>query len=42
LDALYLKLRKNHRSVSQALVIATGVRQGREREVLGLALGASE
>ncbi|MDO8691913.1 MAG: IS256 family transposase [Dehalococcoidia bacterium] len=42
LDALYLKVRQNHRIVSQALVIATGVRENGEREMLGFALGASE
>src|SRR3989304_8798194 len=42
LDALYLKVRHNHRIVSQALVIATGVRENGEREMLGFALGASE
>jgi transposase-like protein len=42
LDALYLKVRVNHRIVSQALVIAIGVRQTGEREILGFALGASE
>jgi len=42
LDALYLKVRHNHRIVSHALVIATGVRESGEREVLGFALGASE
>jgi transposase-like protein len=42
LDALYLKVRHNHRIVSQALVIATGVRESGERELLGFALGASE
>jgi putative transposase len=42
LDALYLKVRHNHRIVSQALVIATGVRETGERDVLGFALGASE
>jgi putative transposase len=42
LDALYLKVRHNHRIMSQALVIATGVREGGEREVLGFALGARE
>jgi putative transposase len=42
LDALYLKVRQNHRIVSQALVIALGVRETGEREVLGFALGASE
>jgi transposase-like protein len=42
LDALYLKVRQNHRIVSQALVIALGVRETGEREILGFALGASE
>jgi len=42
LDALYLKVRQNHRIVSQAMVIAIGVRETGEREVLGFALGASE
>jgi putative transposase len=35
-------VRQNHRKVSQALVIATGVRENGEREVLGFALGASQ
>lgn len=42
LDALYLKVRQDHRIVSQAAVIAIGVRETGEREVLGLALGAAE
>ena len=42
LDALYLKVRQNHRIVSKALVIAIGVRETGEREILGLAIGASE
>jgi len=42
LDALYLKVRENHRIVSKALVIAIGVRETGEREILGLALGGSE
>jgi putative transposase len=42
LDALYLKVRQNHRIVSKALVIAIGVSETGEREVLGWALGASE
>src|SRR5262249_16789012 len=37
LDALYLKVRQNHRIVSQAVVIAVGVRETGEREVLGFA-----
>lgn len=42
LDATYLKVRQNHRIVSQALVIAIGVSELGEREVLGFALGGSE
>jgi putative transposase len=42
LDALYLKVRQNHRIVSMAMVIAIGVNELGEREVLGFALGASE
>lgn len=42
LDALYLKVRQNHRIVNQAMVIAIGVRETGERDVLGFALGASE
>jgi putative transposase len=42
LDALYLKVRHNHRIVSQALVIATDVRESGEREMLRFTLGASE
>jgi putative transposase len=42
LDALYLKVRQNHRIVSMALVIAIGVRETGEREILGVDLGAGE
>jgi len=42
LDATYLKVRQNHRVVSMAVVIAIGVRETGEREVLGFAVGASE
>lgn len=42
LDALYLKVRQDHRIVSQALIVAIGVRGTGEREILGLTLGASE
>ena len=42
LDATYCKARVNHRVVSQAVVIATGVRADGWREVLGFAVGASE
>jgi putative transposase len=42
LDALYLKVRQNHRVISQAVVIAIGVRETGERTVLGFAVGVSE
>lgn len=42
LDALYLKVRQNHRIVNRAVVIATGVRDTGERDVLGFSLGPSE
>ena len=42
LDALYLKVRQNHRVVSLALVIAIGVDDSGERHLLGFDLGASE
>ena len=42
LDALYLKVRQNHRIVSLAMVIAIGVDQTGERHLLGFDLGASE
>jgi putative transposase len=42
LDALYLKVRQNHRIVSQAVVIAIGVKETGEREILGFDVGASE
>jgi transposase-like protein len=42
LDALYLKVRQNHQIVNMALVIAIGVRETGEREILGLEVGASE
>ena len=42
LDALYLKVRQDHRIVSQAVVIAIGVRETGERDVLGFSIGASE
>ncbi len=42
LDALYLKVRQNHRIVSQAAVIAIGVKETGEREIVGFDLGASE
>lgn len=42
LDATYLKVRVEQRVVSQAVVIAIGVRASGEREVLGLDVGPSE
>lgn len=42
LDALYLKVRQNHRIISQAVVIAIGVKETGEREILGFDIGASE
>ncbi len=42
LDTTYCKTRVNHRVVSQAVVIATGVRADGWREVLGFAVGDSE
>ena len=42
LDALYLKVRQNHRIVNMAVVIAVGVRETGEREVLAIDIGASE
>ena len=42
LDALYAKVRSNHRIVSVAAVIAIGVRENGERTILGLASGAVE
>jgi len=42
LDAVYLKVRQNHRVVSLALVIAVGVDEQGERHLLGFDLGGSE
>jgi len=42
LDATFVKVRQNGRVVSQAIVIAIGVRESGEREVLGLDVGPSE
>jgi len=42
LDALYLKVRQNHRIVNMAVVIAVGVRETGEREILAIDIGASE
>jgi len=42
LDALYLKVRQNHRVVSLAMVVAVGVDEEGERHLLGFDLGGSE
>jgi putative transposase len=42
LDATYCKARVNHRIVSQAVVIATGVSADGRREILGFQVGDSE
>jgi putative transposase len=42
LDALYLKVCRDHRIVSQALIVAIGVQESGERQILGFCLGASE
>lgn len=42
LDATFVKVRAGGRVVNQAVVIAIGVRESGEREVLGLDVGASE
>ncbi|MDP8958286.1 MAG: IS256 family transposase [Actinomycetota bacterium] len=42
LDATYLKARVDHRIVSRAVVVATGVAQDGNREVLDLEVGDSE
>src|SRR5918999_747223 len=42
LDATFVKVRERGRVVSQAVVVAIGVRAGGEREVLGLDVGPSE
>lgn len=41
-DALYLKVRQNHRIVSMAVVIAIGVKESGERTILDLDVGGSE
>ena len=42
LDATYLHVREDHKVISKAVVIATGVSASGEREVLGMAVGNSE
>ena len=42
IDATYVDVRVNHRVVSQALVVATGVSAQGRREILGMAVGDAE
>lgn len=42
LDATYLKVRENHHIVSMAAVVAIGVQETGEREILGYEIGPSE
>ena len=42
LDATYVKVRRNHRVVSVAVIIAVGVNTDGRREVLGMDIGPSE
>jgi putative transposase len=42
LDATFVKVRQEHRVISMAIVIAVGVNQDGQREVLGLDVGPSE
>ena len=42
LDATYIKARINHRIISRAVVVATGVTVNGDREVLGVDVGDSE
>jgi transposase-like protein len=42
LDATYLKVRRNHRIVSVAVIVAVGVNTDGRREVLGMDIGPSE
>jgi len=42
LDATYLKVRENGRVISMAMVVAVGVRETGEREILGHDLGPAE
>ena len=41
-DAMYLKVRENHRVVSRALLVAIGVNEDGEREVLGVSVAEKE
>jgi len=42
LDAVYLKVRHNHRIVNEAVVLAIGARDTGQREILGFSVGMSE
>ena len=42
LDATYVKVRRNHRIVSVAVIVAVGVNSDGRREVLGMDIGPSE
>ena len=42
LDATYVKVRRNHRIVSVAVIVAVGVKRDGRREVLGMDIGSSE
>lgn len=42
LDAIYIKVRVNHRVVNQAVVVAVAVNSDGEREILGLDVGPTE
>jgi putative transposase len=42
LDATYVKVRRNHRIVSVAVIVAVGVNTDGRREVLGMDIGLSE
>jgi transposase-like protein len=42
LDATYVKVRRDHRIVSVAVIVAVGVNTDGRREVLGMDIGASE
>jgi putative transposase len=42
LDALYLKVRQDHCILNQALIVAIGVRETGDRQIVGFSLGASE
>ena len=42
LDATYVKVRRNHRIVSVAVIVAVGVNTVGRREVLGMDIGPPE